>query len=403
MMDEVHVFRHCGRELGFDPESVMPPLLSEASYPMITSMALDVSGCCNLRCVYCAEALTLPGRQAMPELILQRAVESVFRWSSKGGVSLHLGSGEPLMNPGAVLETGRRANQLAKSQKRPVSLFLTTNGTLLSNGILSQLIQDGWNVKISIDGGNNIHDRYRVDGKGKGTFRNIEHAVRTLAAKIPERFSTTSVLCHGTDPGQVFHDIESMGVKRIELVPVACPDPSHLALQEEDLAAYRDFVFDYARRIAGGENVPVHIKFLKRLHKVLGYGNIRVSCGAGRTFIAAGPDGTLYPCFRFVGLPHFGLGDLDSGIDHGSVHRFINGPGRSYERMETCRKCWAGPLCGGPCFACAQLLRKEDGFLHEYCSMVRSESEAAIWLASVLREENPMKLIELLGVKVEEV
>lgn len=397
-------FRHLGREFTFYPFSVSPPLLPEDSFPTITSMALDISGKCNLRCVYCAESITLPSRPVTPRYILHNAVDTVFKWSLPGsGVSLHLGSGEALLYPNTVLEIGRRAKKLAQSQSRPLALHLTTNGTQLSETIICQLIEDGWNIKISIDGGIDIHDHYRVDKRGRGTFKRIEQTVRTLAAKIPEQFSTTSVLCHGTDPQQVFYAIASMGVRKIELVPVAAPYSSPFALHEDDLAAYRYFIFDYAQRIARGENIPIHIRFLKRLQKVLGYYNTRISCGAGRNFIATGPDGTLYPCFRFIGLQHYQLGDLNSGIKPDRMQWFIKGPGRSYEQRELCEKCWAAPLCGGPCFACAELLGRADGSPSiEYCSMVRSESEAAIWLATILREENPMKLLELLGVKVEE-
>ncbi len=397
-------FRHLSREFTFDPTSVSPPLLPEDSFPIITSMALDISGCCNLKCVYCAESITLPSRLAMPQYILHQAVDTIFKWSSQGsGISIHLGSGEALLHPSAVLEIGRKAKKLAQSQSRPLSLYLTTNGTRLSETIIRQLIKDGWNLKISIDGGIEVHDLYRVDKKGRGTFRRIEHAVRTLATKIPNQFSTTSVLCHGTDPQQVFYAIASMGVKRIELVPVAAPYSSPFALREDDLAAYRYFIFDYVYRITRNENVPIHIGFQKQLQKVLGYGNTRVACGAGRNFIATGPDGTLYPCFRFIGLRHYQLGNLDSGIKPEHVQRFINGPGRSYEQRTACEKCWAAPLCGGPCFACAELLGRADGSPSlEYCSIVRSESEAAIWLATFLWEDNPMKLLELLGVRVEE-
>lgn len=399
-----HEFRCSDREITFDPTSVLPPPLPENSFPIVTSMALDVSGCCNLRCAYCAESITLPARPAMPIDILRRAVDAVFEWSPEGsGVSIHIGSGEALLRPGAVLEISRRARNLAQSQNRPLALYLTTNGTRLDEATVAWLIEYGWNVKISIDGAAEVHDRYRVDEDGHGTFRRIEQAVRTLAMKIPEHFSTTSVLCRGSNPRQVFYDIASMGVKRIELVPVAAPCSSPFALHEDDLDAYRNFIFGYVQRIADGEDVPTHIRFQKRLQKVLGYGNTRISCGAGRNFFAAGHDGTLYPCFRFVGLPDYRLGSLGSGIESVRVQWFINGAGRPYERRMICNKCWAAPLCGGPCFACAELLGRMDSSPSpDYCSMVRSESEAAIWLADVLRVEDPRRLLELVGVRLEE-
>jgi uncharacterized protein len=195
----------------------------------------------------------------------------------------------------------------------------------------------------------------------------------------------------------VFSEIASLGVRRIELVPVAVPGNSPLSLTSEDMLAYREFITDYAKRLAAGEDLPIHIRFLKRLQRVLGYSNACIPCGAGRNFLAVGPDGTLYPCFRFVGLENYRLGDLHSGPLKEPVNDFMHGCGRQYADRRICSDCWAGPICGGPCFACSELLWMGVPS-PDYCFMVKSEGEAAIWLASVLREEDPRRLLELIGV-----
>jgi uncharacterized protein len=396
-MTKRHEFSFLGRKLSFDPEAVLPRAeTSNAAY--INSMAFDVSGNCNLRCAYCAESATLPARDKMPGELIDCALCRLFRWSPPGAaVSIHLGSGEPLLQTESVLEIGLKANALATVETRPLSLHLTTNGTMLNDSIVQDLIDGGWNIKVSIDGPEAVHDLYRRDKSGRGTYKKIESHVRYMAMQIPERFSTTSVLCRSVDPAQVFYDIASLGVRRIELVPVAVPGSSPLSLTSEDMLAYRDFITDYAKRLAAGEDLPIHIRFHKRLQRVLGYNNACIPCGAGRNFLAAGPDGILYPCFRFVGLEKYSLGDLNSGPVEESVHDFMQGSGRPYAERRICSDCWAGPVCGGPCFACSELLWNQDPS-PDYCSMVKSEGEAAIWLASVLREEDPRRLLEMIGV-----
>ncbi len=396
-MNKRYEFNFLGRKLSFNPEAVQPNAESLGA-PSINSMALDVSGSCNLRCAYCAESATLPVREKMPGRLIDLALCRLFSWSPPGiAVSIHLGSGEPLLQIESVLEIGLKAKILAKEQKRQLSLHLTTNGTLLSDSIVQALIGGGWNIKVSIDGSEAVHDRHRLDKNGKGTYKKIEGYVRYMAARIPDRFSTTSVLCRDVDPGQVFSDIASMGVRRIELVPVAVPGSSPLSLMPEDMLAYREFITNYAKGIAAGEDLPIHIRFLKRLQRVLGYNNACIPCGAGRNFLAVGPDGTLYPCFRFVGLDNYRMGDLNSGPHKDSVQDFMHESGKPYTEKRICPECWAGPICGGPCFACSELLWKGDPS-PDYCSMVKCEGEAAIWLASVLREEDPKRLLELIGV-----
>jgi uncharacterized protein len=262
------------------------------------------------------------------------------------------------------------------------------------------LIAGNWNVKISIDGDQVTHDSQRISKTGEGTFLAIQPGLSQLAKQMPESFSTTSVLCHGTDPKNVFYAIASMGVRSIEIVPIAVTKTSKFALRQNDFDAYRTFIFDYAQRIAKGEKLPVNIRFHKRLLKALGYGNSRVPCGAGRTFYAVGPQGNIYPCFRFIGLSKYRLGDL-SGISSERVKWFTASSGRPYDQRIECQRCWAASLCGGPCYACADLFGSGSA-LPSYCEIVRIESEAALWLASCLREKNVERLVELMGIKVQE-
>jgi uncharacterized protein len=255
-------FEAFGRQLTFDPRVLSHQIIDDSVFPKPCSLALDISGSCNLACSYCAENLTMPPREPMQLETLNRALDSIFRWSDrKRGVSLHLGSGEPLLNPMMVKDIDEKARALAKKNHQQLSLYLTTNGTLLNNEIEDWLAAGDWNLKISIDGDHAIHDRYRLSKSGGKTFTTVEKAVKRLAKRMPDHFSTTSVLCHGTDPKDVFYAIASMGVKRIEIVPIAAAKASKFALRQNDFEEYRHFIFDYAQRISKGEEVPVNIRF----------------------------------------------------------------------------------------------------------------------------------------------
>jgi len=385
-----------GRAILFDPETVSPALLNEQKYPAISSLALDVTGTCNLKCIYCAESSTMPERQPISPEKLEMALQALFDWSKpKSAISIHLGSGEALLNPDIVREIGQKSRRMAKAQHRALSLYLTTNGTCLNNQVIDWLIEDQWNVKVSIDGDQGVHDKNRKYKSGRGTYSEVSKAVALLSQKIPDKFSTTSVLCRGVDPSRVFYHIASLGVKRIELVPVAAAKGSILQLSKSDLDSYRRFIADYVQKLADGKTVPINIRFHNRLLRVLGYKNNRTPCGAGRNFFASGPTGEIYPCFRFIGIEKYKLGDL-TGISKEQVQDFIKSSGRPYEKRETCLECWAAPLCGGPCFACADLF----GFgspLQQFCEMTIAESEAAIWLVDFFKENNSEELVRLMG------
>jgi uncharacterized protein len=396
IMTEQHEFEFLGSDVAFDPEIVKPPPFIERDFP-VTSLALDVSGTCNMSCIYCAESSTMPKRIVIPDTILEGALDSFFSWSSSKTLSIHVGSGEPLLNPSAVKRIGKRARAYEIDNGVKISLHLTTNGTLFTEEVLTWLREDNWIIKVSLDGNSRIHNQNRKDRQGRGTYETIEKYVKRLC-DIPS-FSTTSVLCHEIDPAEVFYAIGSLGVKNIELVPVAVEYPSFLSLDDNDIFNYREFVADYVKRIAEGEPLPRLIRFMKKLQRVLGFGISRIPCGAGRNFVAVGPRGEVYPCFRFVGLDQYRLGDLTCGIDRERTREFALNAGRPYNAREECSACWAAPLCGGPCFACAELLFYRNGEPSpDYCGMVRADCEAAVWLAQTLRDMDPERLVELVGI-----
>lgn len=377
---------------GFDPAEVAPPPLGEGPW-RIHSLALDVAGRCNLACRYCAEAATQPRRPPMTLETLEAAWRLLFPdGRPHPGTSLRLGSGEPLLN----LPLLHRLAELITTRGAPdaPAVFLTTNGTLLDETTAAWLAETGWHIKLSLDGPAAIHDRWRVQPDGRGSYTQVAKALRLLVGRIPERLSVTAVLCRGADPAEVFAGIAALGVQRIELVPVAHHDPA-VGPGREDIARYIAFVEDYARRYLAGGALPTLVRWAGRVARVMGYDNSRVSCGAGRVFLGVGPEGALYPCFRFIGVERYRLGHLATGPEARAVAAFAAGAGRPYEQREPCRACWAAPLCGGPCMACAELFGG-GAPLPLHCAYVRAEARAAVWLVTQLQARDPARLLPFL-------
>jgi uncharacterized protein len=385
---------------GFDPADVYPPPLGEGPW-RISSLALDVAGNCNLACRYCAEAATQPPRRPMSQETLEAAWHFLFPdGQPREGFSIRLGSGEPLLALPLLRRLARLVDQGDESavDEQP-AVFLTTNGTLLDDQVRDWLVSSGWYVKVSLDGPRSIHDNWRVTPSGKGTFEQVAEAVADLAYRMPERFSVTAVLCRGADPEEVFGAIAGLGVRRIELVPVAHHGRSILP-GPADVERYERFVESYARRYvddAGEKNIPALVRFENRVARVMGYGVTRVPCGAGRSFVGVGPDGALYPCFRFIALASYRIGHLSTGLDVEAATVFQHDQGRPYEQRTPCGECWAAPLCGGPCFACAEMFGPGDGQpLALHCAYVLADARAAVWLVNQLQQRAPERLLSFL-------
>ena len=387
----------------FDPADFVPRPLQEKKWP-VNSIALDVSGKCNLACRYCAEAATQPlNRPGMEEEILDKALSML---SGSGALtqfqSIRLGSGEPLLAVQLLRHLEEKLQAMAGAGLPVPQVFLTTNGTRLDQETRDWLVQTGWNIKISLDGPAEIQNYWRSTLTGAPTYDLVADAVTDLSRRIPERFSVTAVLCRGSNPSAVYSSIADLGVRRIEFVPVAHFNTS-MWPDADDQARYVNFVMEYADDYIRNGKVEVQlVRIINACRRVMGYDLKQVSCGAGRNFIAVDSKGDLFPCFRFIGMNEFGLGNLDHSLDSELLDDFQKRSGREYPLRSSCMKCWAAPLCGGPCFAEAETFGPGDGEpfgLH--CFYTRADSTSAVRLVDGLRQKDPELLLDLLDGLVE--
>jgi uncharacterized protein len=338
----------------------------------------------------------MPSRPRMSEETLEAAWRLLFPdGKPRKGYSIRLGSGEPLL----AFDLLKKLQELidknggCAAEGRP-AVFLTTNGTRVDGETRDWLVASGWQVKVSLDGPQSVQDRWRVTRAGAGTFAQVSEAVAELARRIPERLSVTAVLCRGTDPREVFQAIAQLGVRRIELVPVAHRDASILT-GERDVERYKRFVADYARQRRDGCPAPALVRFENCVRRVMGYDVHRLPCAAGRNFLGVGPGGDLYPCFRFIGLETYRVGRLPQPPDREAL--FEAGPGRPYEQRTPCDRCWAAPLCGGPCFAVAEMFGAGAGQpLELHCAYTLANATSAVWLVHELRKRDPERLLNFL-------
>lgn len=400
---------HLNTPKGFNPESIIPAPVPERIWPTM-SLALDLSGRCNMACRYCIESQELPFRQSMTPETLEAAWKMIIPDGvPKKGMIIRMGSGEPLLNfplMKKIMELQRALNVPFKDGKPPIPVSITTNGSLLTDEITQWLVDSGWEVKISFDGPEFIHDKWRVLPGGGGTYANISKRVEYLAKHIPNRFSVNAVLCHGTDPADVFHGIAKLGLKRIEMVPVVHRD-ENIMPGLEDVENYRNFVKSHAKRIIesdGSKFIPSLTRFDECVMRMMGYNLNRITCGSGRIFYGAGPEGNLYPCFRFIGIEKYNLGNVHTGINEEAVLAFQRAGGRTYENRKPCNECWAAPLCSGPCFAIAEMFGPGDGApVPIHCQYVLANAEIAVELVNELREKDPEKLISFLPSNLDEI
>ncbi|MDJ0763544.1 MAG: radical SAM protein [Myxococcota bacterium] len=365
----------------------------------LTSLALDVSGGCNLRCRYCAEQASQPQRRPMEDGLISEAIRLLGNNCPEGSRgSVRLGSGEPLL----ALPQLRRLEAEIEACKASLDVFLTTNGMLVDDTTADWLAATDWRLKVSLDGPPDIHNAWRVDASGKATFAHVSAAVQRLVDRCADRVSATAVLCRRAQPKVVFDSIAALGVRRIELVCVATND-KEILLSAEDVLAYHGFVQQYADTLIGAdlETQPMLVGFEEAARRAMGYANTDLPCGAGRTLAGVDADGALYPCFRFVGLEAYRLGYLRSGLEPQLQHRFCNSVGCATGQRQPCQDCWAQSLCGGPCFSVAAFFgpgAHAPSSLH--CAIQLANARAAVKYVTRQREIDAAALLPLLPIEI---
>lgn len=190
-----------------------------------TVMAKPVGAACNLRCKYCyylekgkyykkeesqlmrAETLELFIREYIAS---QPTEEVVFNWHG----------GEALIRP---LEYYRKIVQLEKKygEGRRISNTIQTNATLLTNEWCRFFQKEGWLVGVSIDGPKALHDKYRLNRKGEGTFDEVMEGIELLNRyRVDWNVLATVNSANADFPEETYKFLRSLGTPFLQFTPV---------------------------------------------------------------------------------------------------------------------------------------------------------------------------------------
>jgi uncharacterized protein len=181
---------------------------------------------CNLGCSYCffldKEALYEGDRFRMSEELLDTYIPALIDAHSTPRVTVAWQGGEPTLRG---LDFYRRVIELEGIHGRPGMSFentLQTNGTLLDDEWCEFLAEHGFLVGISIDGPRELHDAYRVDKRGGGTFDKVIRGLRLLQKHgVEYNVLTTVNRTNGDYPLEVYRFLrDEVGTEWMQFIPV---------------------------------------------------------------------------------------------------------------------------------------------------------------------------------------
>jgi len=143
---------------------------------------LHLTDRCNLRCSYCY----LPHvREDMPHETACAAVNAVFRSAVKNGyqqIKLKYAGGEPLLRFPLIIELHQYVQELAEENNLELDGVVLSNGTLLTEEIVSTLQSLNLRLMISLDGVGGWHNTQRPFAGDRGSFEEVASAIETALA-----------------------------------------------------------------------------------------------------------------------------------------------------------------------------------------------------------------------------
>ena len=174
--DQITELKNSGKLFVEDTFEPMAGALKAATSGVVKALCLHIAHTCNLNCSYCfASQGKYHGERALMSFdVGKRALDFLVENSgSRRNLEVDFFGGEPLMNFDVVKQLVEYARSIEKQAGKNFRFTLTTNGMLIDDDVIDFANREMSNVVLSLDGRQEVHDRYRVDYAGKGSWETI--------------------------------------------------------------------------------------------------------------------------------------------------------------------------------------------------------------------------------------
>ncbi len=344
-------------------------------------MAKPVGSSCNMRCRYCyyldkGKFSTHEKQTRINMTLLEKMISQAIEGNPGPVISFIWHGGEPTL---AGLDFYRQVVSIERKYMTPGKEIwnnLQTNGLLLDERWCEFLAANNFDVGVSIDGTEAVHDTNRRDLGGNGTYARVAHAVDLLkCAGIEPDLLCTVNSASLTDPLGVYRALRDLDTGWIQFIPIVVRERADTGLfsgenstgsassaeNEEILISaesvtpegYGKFLCDVFDEWAYNDLGKVDVQIFAEVSRVLAGGSASLCTMAetcGRVLIAE-EDGSIYSCDHFVDPDHR-IGNLKRDRLGDVVDsEFQTGFGNAKRDGMTaqCRRCQWLDLCNGGC------------------------------------------------------
>ena len=386
--EQVEELKASGKLFTEDSFASMAGTLKDKTAGVIKALCLHIAHTCNLNCSYCfaSQGKYHGERAVMSYEVGKRALDFLVENSgTRRNLEVDFFGGEPLLNWDVVKKLVEYARSIEKEKGKNFRFTLTTNGMLIDDDVIEFSNREMSNVVLSLDGRKEIHDRYRVDYAGRGSYDQIVPKFQ----KFVESRGGKNYYMRGTFTHRnpdFLEDIKAMldlGFTELSMEPVVSVPGDEAELTDEDnkivMEQYEKLAALMLERSREGKPFTFYHYMIDLTGGPCIYKRIS-GCGSGTEYMAVTPWGDLYPCHQFVGDDKYRLGDIYLGVTNKAAQEEFRAC-NVYAKKE-CRDCWARLYCSGGCAANAyHATGSVTGIYKKGCDLFKKRMECAIMLA----------------------
>jgi MoaA/NifB/PqqE/SkfB family radical SAM enzyme len=305
------------------PRQLTPKILTgflkfKVRRPTPLFASYNVTGRCNMRCVFCEWWKT-----TTPELSTKNAIAAIDAVCNLGVPFFDLSGGEPLLRKDLTTLATRAANH-------GCLVSMNTNGTLLNESRVSMVADTFDLVVISLDGPKEVHDRIRGVA---GTYDKAVEAIKLLKAH-GVRVGVNSVVTpwNITILPQFIEELRSQ-VDFVQVQPIhPYPPPAENTPSEKAVSMLMNYLLRLKHSDPGLLGVPT--EFIKGF-KAFFRSKAPKICHAGELYVGVNPSGQLLACPARSDIV---LGDILSGSVGDILKEKRDSEG--WRKVSSCRGCW---------------------------------------------------------------
>ena len=240
--EQVTALKNSGKLFVPDTFEAEAGTLKAKTAGVVKALCLHIAHTCNLNCSYCfaSQGKYNGDRAVMSFEVGKQALDFLIAHSGKRrNLEVDFFGGEPLMNFDVVKQLVAYARSIEKEHHKNFRFTLTTNGMLINDDVIEFANKEMSNVVLSLDGRKEVHDRYRVDYAGKGSWERIVPKFQKLVqAREGKNYYMRGTFTH--ENPDFLEDIKTMldlGFTELSMEPVVCApgDPSELTPQDMEI------------------------------------------------------------------------------------------------------------------------------------------------------------------------